>query len=516
MSLRHLIITLFLFVISVSFAQKKDGKSKMVTLKYCDRWVEDKINNPGVRDLIGNVSFEDGDATMYCDSARQFTEKNAFNAYGNVHIIKADSINIYGDELLYDGNTKLARLRRNVKLINNNSQLTIETEKLDYDLNTDIGFYFDGGTVTDTSFVLNSIKGYYFVNTGIVNFKNDVKVKTSGSDIFTDTLLYDTNTEIISILGPTNIYTDSVHLYSEDGWHDPRNNYSELKHNSFIQKGAQIIEGEHLVYDGTDKKGEAFKWVVITDTLQQIKIKGKRGTFTEATDYAFVTDSALFVQYSGFDSLFLHADTLSFEPDTNDFRLMKAYHNVKFFRFDIQGKCDSIVYSTYDSVINMYKNPIMWSLNNQMTGDEIHVISKNDHVEQIDMVGDAFLISRVDSIRFNQIKGKKISGYIERNMLRKIYVDGNTESLYYLIDGPYIVGINKAESPYLTIYMKGNKIEKVIMSPKPVGQILDPTKVTQAQLTLENFKWRINERPFTPWEIFKPDPLPAPTVEKKL
>jgi len=223
-----------LFVSVISYAQNKE-KSRIINLKNSDKWIEDKVNNPGVRDLIGSVVFEDGNATMYCDRAKQFTEKNAFNAYGNVHIIKADSIHIYSDELLYDGNTKLARLRNNVKLVNVNRGLTIETEKLDYDLSSDLGYYFDGGTVTDTSFVLNSLKGYYFVNSGMVNFKNEVKVKTSGSDIFTDTLMYDTNTEIISILGPTNIYTDSVHLYSEDGWHDPKNDYSELRHNSSIE-----------------------------------------------------------------------------------------------------------------------------------------------------------------------------------------------------------------------------------------------------------------------------------------
>lgn len=502
MSLRETCLTLLLFVSAISYAQNKE-KSRIINLKNSDKWIEDKVNNPGVRNLIGNVVFEDGNATMYCDRAKQFTERNAFNAYGNVHIIKADSIHIYSDELLYDGNTKLARLRNNVKLVNVNRGLTIETEKLDYDLSSDLGYYFDGGTVTDTSFVLNSIKGYYFVNTGMVNFKNQVKVKTSGSDIFTDTLLYDTNTEIISILGPTNIYTDSVHLYSEDGWHDPQNDYSELRHNSSIEKGGQIIAGEHLTYNGVEKDGEAFEWVEITDTLQKIMIKGKYGRFTEATDYAFVTDSALFIQYAGFDSLFLHADTLSFEPDTANFRLMKGYHGVKYFRFDVQGICDSVVYSTYDSVIYMYSDPVMWSLYNQMSGNEIHVINSDNHVEQIDMVGNAFLISRVDSIRFNQIKGKKISGYIDKNQLRKIYVDGNTESLYFLNDGPYIVGINKAESPYLTIFMKGNKVEKVIMSPKPAGKIYDPQKIAPEQTFLENFNWRLNDRPFTPWDIFR-------------
>ena len=219
----------------------------------------------------------------------------------------------------------------------------------------------------------------------------------------------------------------------------------------------------------------------------------------------------MFIQYSGFDSLYLHADTLSFQPDTNDFRLMKAYYNVKFFRFDIQGKCDSMVYYTFDSLIYMYNDPVMWALNNQMSGDEIHIFNTDNRVEKIDMVGKAFLISRVDSIRFNQIKGKKISGFIENNQLRRIFVDGNTESLYFLIDGPFIVGINKAQSPYLNIFMRGNQVEKVIMYPKPTGEILDPEKATTAQTTLEDFIWRTKERPFYPWDIFKQtkDTVPA-------
>ena len=493
---------MFLFLCCAFVFAQNTPKQRKITLKNSDKWIEDQVNKPGIIDLIGNVWFVDGNATMYCDKAIQYTKKNAFDASGNVHIIKGDSIHIYSDELYYDGNTKLAKLRKNVRLVNLSQKLTIETEKLNYDLNTDVGYYFDGGVVTDTSFVLTSLKGYYFINTGMVNFKNDVVVDASKSDIFTDTLLYDTNTEIITILGPTNIYTDSVHLYSEEGWHDPKANYSVLKRNSAIEKSGQIIEGQHMVYDGVLGKGEAYVYVEITDTLQKIKIKGKRGFFSDNTDYAYVTDSALFVQYSGFDSLYLHADTLSFEPDTNGYRLMKAYHKVKYFRYDIQGKCDSLIYSTFDSVILMYNDPVMWSLNNQMAGEQIRVVTKQNHVELVEMIGKAFLISRVDSIRFNQIKGKKISGFINNNQLRKIYVEGNTESLYYLNDGPYIVGVNKSESPYLTIFMNKNQIQKVIMYPKPVGEMLDPETITKAQSELEDFDWQMNLRPFSPYEIF--------------
>jgi lipopolysaccharide export system protein LptA len=508
MNMRLFLIVLVVVGHFVSVASQSNSKKRLVQLKHSDIWNEDMVNRPGIRDLSGNIWFVDGDVSMYCDRAVQFTQKNAFDAFGKVRIVKGDSIYIYSDELYYDGETKLAKLRKNVRLENRNTKLTITTQKLDYNLNNDVGYYFDGGEVIDTSYVLNSIFGYYYVATGKVYFKSQVEVTTTNATIKTDTLEYDSNNEIVSILGPTHIYSDTTYIYSENGFHDPRNNTSVLKTNSKIVSGHYIIEGSDLHYDAATGMATSYAFMQLTDTLQKIIIKGKQGEYNESTQKAFVTDSALFIQYSGFDSLFLHADTLRFENDTNNFRVMRAYNNVRFFRFDVQGKCDSMVYSTFDSVIYMFNKPVLWSVFNQMTGDKIDIFNKTGRFEQIDMTGNAFLISRVDSIRFNQIKGRKISGYVWDNQLRKIFVDGNTESLYFLNDGPFIVGINKAESPYLTLFMDSNKVEKVIMSPKPQGKLYSPDNLTIEQSRLENFMWLSNIRPWSPYDVFiKPKPV---------
>lgn len=487
----------------LSVHAQTNTKKRLVQLKHSDVWNEDMVNRPGMRDLSGNIWFVDGDVSMFCDRAVQYTQKNAFDAFGKVKIIKGDSIYIFADELFYDGETKLARLRKNVRLENRNTKLTINTQKLDYNLNGDIGYYFDGGEVIDTSYVLNSLLGYYYVETGKVFFKKNVEVTTNNSIIKTDTLEYNSRNEVVSIIGPTHIYSDTTYIYSESGFHDPRNNTSVLKTNSKIVSGPYIIEGSDLHYDAFSGMALSNAYMQLTDTLQKIIIKGKQGQFDEKTNKAYVTDSALFIQYSGFDSLFLHADTLRFENDTNNFRVMRAYNNVRFFRFDVQGRCDSMVYSTFDSVIYMFNKPVLWSMFNQMTGDKIDIFNKTGRFEQIDMTGNAFLISRVDSIRFNQIKGRKISGYVWDSQLRKIFVDGNTESLYFLNDGPFIVGINKAESPYLTIFMDSNKVERVIMSPKPQGKLYSPDNLSIEQSRLENFQWLSNLRPWYPYDVFK-------------
>lgn len=215
-----------------------------------------------------------------------------------------------------------------------------------------------------------------------------------------------------------------------------------------------------------------------------------------------VTDSAVFVQYSGFDSLYMHADTITVSMDTTGHRVFNAFRNVRFFRLDVQGKCDSLHYPTKDSTISMYHDPVLWSFYNQMMGKTINILNVDNHIEEVQMDEKAFIISRYDSIRFNQIKGKRITGFLKNASLHKIFVDGSAESLYFFNDGPFIVGVNKQESPYLTIFMNGNKVEKLLMYPNPSGTFHAPTKFSGQATKLDDFIWLQNLRPLYPMDIF--------------
>lgn len=494
-----ILVTLFMSCMGSLFSQ---GPSRMVKLIHADINYFDKELLPNGNFWTGNVELSHADARMFCDSAI-FYQTNAFDAFQKVHIIKGDSIHIYGDSLYYNGNTKLAKLRGNVKLENINSELVLTTNYLDYDLGSDIGYYYNSGTVIDSSYTLTSERGYYFALTGMIHFKKDVVVVSENSRMVTDTMHFDSNSEIIAIKGPSTIYNDSVVLYSEDGWRDPNRQFSVLKKNSSIEKGGQKLSGEFMTFNGLTGFGEAFEYVEVSDTMQKVLIKGKYGYFDSAKDFSLVTDSAVFIQYSGFDSLYMHADTLTISLDTLGLRVFDAYRNVRFFRLDVQGKCDSLSYPTKDSLITMYYNPVLWAMFNQMRGKKIKVYNVDSHIERVEMDEKAFLISRYDSIRFNQIKGKRITGYLKNASLNKIFVDGSAESVYFFNDGPNIVGVNKQESPYLTIFMKGNEVEKLLMYPNPTGVFHAPSKISIQQSKLDGFNWQQKERPLFPRDIFR-------------
>lgn len=501
MLFRALLTLVFTLAICFSPVTSQE-KSKMVKLRHADYNFFDRAILADGNFWIGNVELEHADAEMFCDSAIYY-QNNAFDAFENIHIIKSDSIHIFGDQLFYDGNKKMAKLRGNVRLENHSSGLLLKTHFLDYDLGTDIGYYFNSGTVVDTAYTLTSNRGYYFALTGMVHFKEDVVVDSEDSRMITDTMHYDSNTEIIAIKGPSTIYSDSVTLYSEDGWRNPNTMFSMLQKNSSIEKNGQKLFGQRMTYDGVTGIGEAFDYVEVSDTLQKVVIKGRYGYFNRDKDYSMVTDSAVFIQYSGFDSLYMHADTLTVSMDTMGFRVFDAFANVRFFRLDVQGKCDSLSYPTGDSVITMYKDPVLWSLYNQMMGKTINILNVDNHIEEIEMNEKAFIISRYDSIRFNQIKGKRIVGYLKDASLYKIYVDGSAESIYFFNDGPNIVGVNKQESPYLTIFMKGNQVDKLLMYPNPTGTFHTPSKITTPQTRLDDFVWLQKQRPLFPLDIFR-------------
>ena len=156
----------------------------------------------------------------------------------------------------------------------------------------------------------------------------------------------------------------------------------------------------------------------------------------------------------------LPADTLAAKP-TKDARLVLAYYKVRFYRGDIQGKCDSLAYFSKDSTIQMFTHPIIWSDKNQLSANYIEIINRSKGPSEVRMKDDAFIIAMEDdSLRFNQIKGKNMTGYIRKNELDKIDVSGNGQSNYYARDKNGVIGLNKAQSSNITIYMNKGKVKK--------------------------------------------------------
>jgi len=492
-----------------SLAQNK----KKVEIIHCDLGAYNARIVANAQRLIGNVNITVDGALMWCDSLYSYTN-NTVDAFGNVHIVRGDTLNMYADFMNYNPETKLARARRNVKLID--KKVTLTTDSLDYSMFNDVASYNYNGVVKDSTNTLTSKIGQYYVNEKKAYFKTKVDVVTKDYKIKSDTLIYFTNTKKVMLEGPTHIFNEKKDtLYAESGWYDSMRGYARLTKKPRVWNDKQKMKADSVYYDKKKGEGLAMGHAQIQDIKNSMIVVGNKIKYNDLTKIALATDSAILIQYSKTDSLFLHADWLRTMPDTTvtdttkNARLFLAYHKVRFFRPDFQGKCDSLAYWSKDSTIQMFTEPIIWSNRNQMTADYIEMINRSKDPDEVRMKEDAFIIAmEEDSLRFNQIKGRNMNGFLRKNTLYRIDVNGNGQSNYYARDKDGLVGLNKAESSNICIYLNNGKVKKITFIKSPEGELKPMADIQDGDKLLPGFKWLDELRPKSKNDIFA-DPVPS-------
>jgi lipopolysaccharide export system protein LptA len=491
--------SLLLIFFNICFIQSFAQQTRKINHD-ADNMEYDRNLASGAYRLLGNVVFRHEKAIMYCDSAYFYSEDNSLDAFDNVYINQADSLHLYGDFLHYDGNTRVANVRKNVRLISEETNLY--TDALDFDLKSNVGYYTRGADIVSGQNKLNSREGYYYSNSTMYFFKDSVVIINPDYTIYSDTLKYNTTTNISYFLGPTEIISDSNYIYCESGWYNTETDISFLKDNARLQNPKQTIKGDSLYYERANGYGEAYKNVELLDTEQKIILKGNFATYNEITEDALITDKAVLIQITEPDSLYVHADTLTSEIDTSGYKIMKAYNRVKMYKSNLQGKCDSMSYTFKDSVIRLYYEPVLWSEEHQLTSEYIEILTKNRQIDELHMIRLAFIISQEDTVKFNQVKGKEMICYFRDNDLYKVDVKGNGQTVYYPKDGDEIIGVNKAESSDLIIYLEENEIKEIIFYTKPDATLYPLEKAPQNELKLKDFIWLDRYRPYKKEDIF--------------
>lgn len=460
----------------------------------------DKSIGNGVRRFIGNVIFKHNNTKMYCDSAYLYSKENLIHAFSNVHINRADSLHMYGDFLLYNANTDIGKVRNNVRLENDSTELY--TDSLDFNTLTNIAYYFNGGEIISGNNNLKSVIGFYYANDDLIFFKDSVIVLTPDYTIETDTLKYNTKSETVFIVGPTDIFDDESNLYAEDGWYKTNQKQFQVSKNAVYQNKEKILKADQIFFDDSLGYGNAWQNIEMIDTTENVILKGNYAHYTENPESFLITDSALLIQVSNYtDSLFLHSDTIASNYDsTGMYRILKAYHKVKIYRSDFQARCDSIVYNFQDSVITMYTKPMLWAEGSQMTAELVEIHIKNEKLDFFKLIQTAFIVQQEDTAKYNQIRGKEMYGYIRNNQLHKVDVFGNGQTIYYTKDKEDVVGVNFAESSDLVIYMKDNNPSRIVFLKKPSGTMYPPEDLEETKL--KDFQWLEELRPKSKNDIF--------------
>jgi lipopolysaccharide export system protein LptA len=298
--------------------------------------------------------------------------------------------------------------------------------------------------------------------------------------------------------GPTEVFSDTNYIACNRGYYDSKNKLSVFHGKVFMQAKEQNLKTDSLIYNQDNHTTNAFGNIELRDTVENMIVTGNRLFYDEGKNMFRVTENVDYVMIDEKDSLFLHSDTLisSREQEKNS-RRIQAFPKVQFFRADLQGRCDSLDYLVVDSLIHLFREPVIWQEENQLTADTLLIVLKKGGIRQMDLKGSGFLITREDSIHYNQIKGKRITGFFENDQLSRVEVDGNGESLSYLKNEEDIIGQNKVLSSRIQIYFKDKKIDRISFVKDPDSKLVPMNDLVEKDLYLDGFRWLGDKRPLS-------------------
>ena len=488
----------------VSDSSKTDS-SKFIKILAADKFRRIKQDSAGdLNLLIGHVQLKQENTLFFCDSAVQNMKLNIVEAFGNIHINNEDSVHTYSQYLKYMGDNKIADLSGKVKLTDGKATLT--TESLQYDLNAKIGTYTNNGKLTNKETVLTSKEGYYYADTKEVYFQKNVRVQDPSFAMSTDTLLYNINSEVASFIAATTIYDGKTTIRTRAGYYDMKKESGSFSKRPIINDSTQTIIADSIDYDKKSSTGIAKGNIFYQDSSNGISVLSGEAIFNKEKKNVKAYLFPLMVIQQDEDTLYMAADTLysgtlpvdSAKDSKNDsLRFIAAYHHVRVFSDSLQGKSDSLYYSSKDSIFRFFKDPAVWAKESQITGDTILLTTKNKKADTIFILENAFSVNRTKEGMYNQLRGNNMTGSFVEGAIDFLRAKGNSESLYYLQDDEdsSYIGLNYAMADAIGMKFNNSELKRISWVNAVKGVTYPMDKIPGDKRILKNFKWLEAERP---------------------
>ena len=503
--LYYLFISLLL---SLSTAYAQDTAPKQIEIVYAGTLTIDNDKYPGATifnsDDQRKVQFRHQGMDIWCDVAVLYQKTNQVKAFGDVFIQQGDSLKMNSNFVEYNGDTKIALAKENVKL--RNEKMTLETQELFFDRNTQEAYYLNHGKISDEENVLTSKEGRYFVAPKKSQFSSQVNITNADFQINSLTLDYYHSTGHVYMFGPTTITGKDYIAYGEKGFYDTKTEKGYFMDMARIDYDNKRLTGDSLYFDKFRNFASATNNIIIRDTINHTLVKGHYGEIHKAKDSMFITKKALIASLVDKDSVYIHAKRIMVTGKTGA-RIVRAYTGARIYKTDIQGKCDSIHSSQTTGLTQLIGKPILWSGKSQMTGDHIELLA-NTQTEKLDSLrvfDNAFLIEK-DTLGegYNQVKGKTLKGKFKENKLNNVNLYQNTEVIYYVYDDQNNpAGINKSKCSQIRVdFATNQQIETVIFYKDVDGGIYPEDKIKKEELRFPNFNWRGDEIILSKNDIF--------------
>ena len=499
MNIKVLFLLLF-FVFTTKICAQSN---KTIIVEHADLFDYNQSEIPNAALLIGNVRVKLDGAFLVCNKAYLYKDENYIKAFGDVVITQGDTIQMNSKYAEYNGDTELAFAAGDVLLAG--TEMTLRTDTLYFDRAKQESFYKTKGTIVNKENTLISRSGKYYMIQKKYIFRKTVTITNPKYKIKTDYLDYFTNSGHAYLFGPSTITSEANYIYTEKGFYDTQKDVSHFVKNSHIKYNNRRIEGDSLYYNRNIEFASATNHVKVIDSANNSIIEGHYGEIYRNKDSLMMTRRAVAKSLVEKDTFYVHGKKLIITGKPEE-RIVRAFNNVRFFKIDLSGKCDSLHSSEKTSITQLIRNPVLWNFDNQLTGDLMLLLSntKTEKLDSLKVLNNAFIISK-DTIGtgFNQVKGQNLFGRFEDNSLREVDIIKNTEVIYYLRnDQQELIGINKSVCSKINLTLKDNTIEKIREIKKVDGDIYPEKDLPENTRKLRGFIWRGDERIKTKDDIF--------------
>ena len=502
------------FCTVLGWGQEQSEEVKQINIVYGGTFTKDEVKYPGASIFNKDdrqVQFEHKGADLWCDIAIYYQKENRLKALGNIRLQQGDSVEMTSGKVDYDGNLNLAKAWENVVLTQN--EMTLTTDTLRFNRETQQAYYVDFGTIVDSTNVLTSQIGKYFLETKKLQFLDSVHIDNPDYTLDSKQLDYYEPSKNAYLYGPSTITGETYKIYCERGFYDTKVESGYFIKNTRIDYSNRIIRGDSVYFNKEREFASATNNIKVIDTVNNGVIKAHYAEVFKAKDSVFATKRAVSIGLMQQDSLYVHGDTLMVTGKP-EHRILRAFRNAKWYKSDMSGKCDSIHSDQKTGITQLITNPILWNGPNQMTGDSILLKSdlKTEKMDSLKVLENAFVVS-LNSIGnsmgkegYNQAKGKDLFGKFEDNKLKIIDLIKNTEVIYYMYnDDDELIGIDKTICSSIRIIMNNNDIEDLTFFTNPDGNIFPETELPENSRRLKGFNWRGDERILDKDDIFDAD-----------
>lgn len=465
------------------------------------------------------------------------TKQNVGYFYGGGTLANKDNV-LESDKGYYYSGQKLARFEGAVEM--RNKEYEIYSDSLHYYTNTETAIFLGPTSIWHKDGYLSCEGGRYERKRDYFHFSKNAYVMSDKQEMWADSIFYDRRLQVSDLYGNIQLLDTTRSLLS----------FADEAH--LVDSVQDVLMTRHpsVAYYEMDKEGKCDTLFLRADTLHFVAFKNpafyaKDSAAADSLAPVAATDVlpdtlwtlAALPRLSGClpdilpkipyvpkphpgkaadmdpgvtmkegtlplpaDSLLAAADTLPPKIDSV-FRYMYGYRNVRFFRSDGQGACDSLVYFVNDSIGEMFYRPVLWNGNNQVSSELIRFVTERQQLDKVEFLGSAFIAAQEDTAHYNQVKGRDMYAYFRNNEMYLLDVLSNVQSVFYMVEDSVITSINLGESTNMQVDVKERKISRVKYIDKPVIDVHPLGLVSREKQRLKGFNWREAQRPQSRYDV---------------